>query len=63
MKVDSYITNLENNKFQSEIAAKSTYQAARVRMGPPRKHSGAITAPIMPVCTIQATCLGPNPGL
>lgn len=41
----------------------NNYQAARKRMGPPRKHMGAITAPMMPVCTIHAICLGPKPGL
>lgn len=40
-----------------------SYQAARVRAAPPRKHMGAMTAPMMPVCTIQANCLAPNPGV
>lgn len=40
-----------------------SYQAALINIGPPRKHIGAITAPIIPVCTIHASCLAPTPGL
>lgn len=41
----------------------AVYHAARIKRGPPRKHIGASMAPITPVCSNQANCLGPIPSL
>lgn len=44
------------------IARLKTHIAARSKIGPPTTHIGAITAPMMPECTIQAICFAPKPG-
>ncbi|XP_038212121.1 uncharacterized protein LOC119832495 [Zerene cesonia] len=41
----------------------AVYLQSRISTGPPRKQMGAMTAPMIPVCTIQAICLAPKPGL
>lgn len=41
----------------------AVYQAALSMIGPPIKHSGAMTAPIIAECAAHANCLLPKPGL
>ncbi|CAG2056617.1 unnamed protein product, partial [Timema podura] len=45
------------------IPALSSYQAALMMTGPPKKHIGAITAPRSAVCPIHASCFVPKPFL
>lgn len=37
------------------------YHAARIKIGPPTKHNGAIIAPNIPQCVAHAICLVPTP--
>lgn len=58
---------LEYNNYETNVtippAKPAVYQAALINKGPPKKHSGAITPPMMPQCASHASFLAPKPSL
>lgn len=54
------VNNLKRNR-NKPPTTPAVYRAALRINGPPIRHKGATTAPIIPLWTIQATCLPPKP--